>query len=115
MLIGLLAIIAPSGFVAAARHNSYAGTLTVNPSSVRAGDSFTVSGCGYDTRLGNVILGFTGGSWGSPLDANGCFSIAGIPALSGDALPAGVYDIYAYQLVRKRWTLTGETTVTVVP
>ncbi|HEX5579125.1 MAG TPA: hypothetical protein VFY43_05610, partial [Candidatus Limnocylindria bacterium] len=79
MVLGLAAMIVPITFVAAARHNSYRGTLVANPSSLRAGDSFTVGGCGYDTRLGNVIVGFTGGSWGSPLDADGCFSISEIP------------------------------------
>ncbi len=43
----------------------YSGTLTATPNVLHAGDSFDVSGCGYDTSLGNVIVGFTGGSWGS--------------------------------------------------
>jgi hypothetical protein len=79
-----------------------------------AGDYFTVIGCGYDTSLGNVVVGFTGGSWGSPLDANGCFTIPDIPALSGDTLPAGTYEVPAYQHVRGKLTETGDTTVTVV-
>jgi hypothetical protein len=92
----------------------YKGSLTATPSVLHSGDYFTVSGCGYDTALGNVIVGFTGGSWGSPLDANGCFSISGIPALSGDTLPPGTYTVSAYQYVHSKWTETGETTVTVV-
>ena len=60
------------------------------------------------------MIGFTGGSWGSKLDRDGCFSIAGIPALSGDTLPPGTYDVTAYQKVHRRWTETGKTTVTVV-
>jgi len=93
---------------------SYSGTLTATPNVLHAGDYFTVSGCGYDTSLGNVIVGFTGGSWGSALDGNGCFTIAGIPALSGDTLPAGTYQVTANQYVHNGWTETGETTVTVV-
>ncbi len=93
---------------------SYTGTLTATPNVLRAGDYFDVSGCGYDTSLGNVIVGFTGGSWGSPLDSNGCFTIEDIPALSGDSLAPGTYEVRAYQLVRDRWTETGDTTVTVV-
>jgi len=93
---------------------SYSGTLTATPNVLHAGDYFDVSGCGYDTSLGNVIVGFTGGSWGSPLDANGCFTIPGIPALSGDTLPPGTYEVTAYQYVHNKWTETGDTTVTVV-
>lgn len=94
---------------------SYTGTLTATPNVLQAGDYFDVSGCGYDTSLGNVIIGFTGGSWGSPLDGNGCFTIAGIPALSGDTLPVGTYEVTASQYVHGKWTETGDTTVTVVP
>jgi hypothetical protein len=90
------------------------GTLTATPNVLHAGDYFTVSGCGYDTSLGNVVVGFTGGGWGSPLDSNGCFSIPDIPALSGDTLPAGTYEVSAYQYVHGKWTETGDTTVTVV-
>jgi hypothetical protein len=93
---------------------SYTGTLTATPNVLHAGDSFTVAGCGYDTSLGNVIVGFTGGSWGSALDGSGCFTILDIPALSGDTLPAGTYEVSAYQYVHNRWTETGDTTVTVV-
>jgi hypothetical protein len=92
---------------------SYSGWLTATPSTLHAGDSFTVSGCGYDDEYGNVVVGFTGGSWGSSL-TGGCFSIAGIPALSGDTLPAGTYPVTAYQYVHGKWTATGSTTVTVV-
>jgi hypothetical protein len=94
---------------------SYTGTLTATPNVLHAGDTFTVSGCGYNTALGNVLVGFTGGGWGSPLDSNGCFSITGIPALSGDTLPPGSYPVTAYQYVHNKWTETGETYVTVVP
>lgn len=93
---------------------NYSGTLTATPNVLQSGDYFDVSGCGYDTSLGNVIIGFTGGSWGSPLDGNGCFTITSIPALSGDTLPAGTYPVTAYQYVHNKWTETGETTVTVV-
>ena len=72
---------------------SYTGTLTATPNVLHAGERFDVSGCGYDTSLGNVIVGFTGGSWGSALDGNGCFTIPDIPALSGDTLPAGTYEV----------------------
>ena len=92
----------------------YTGTLTATPNVLHAGESFTVTGCGYDTSLGNVVVGFTGGSWGSPLDGNGCFTIPDIPALSGDTLPAGTYEVAAYQYVHGKWTETGDTTVTVV-
>lgn len=116
MVFGLAAVIAPLQLIAAASHKHYSGTLTAAPNTVHAGDTFTVSGCDYDTSLGNVIIAFTGGSWGSALDAtNGCFSVPGIPALSGDTLPAGVYEVYAYQWVHNKWTVTGETTVTVIP
>jgi hypothetical protein len=93
---------------------SYSSTLSATPNLLQAGDYFTVDGCNYDTTLGNVMIGFAGGSWGSPLDANGCFTIAGIPALSGDTLPAGTYKVTAYQYNGKKWTETGATTVTVV-
>jgi hypothetical protein len=95
--------------------SSYAGTLTATPDQLRAGDYFDVSGCGYDTALGNVWLTFTGGSWGSPLDAYGCFTVQGIPALSGDSLAPGTYEVHASQLVGRKWKVTGETYVTVVP
>ena len=87
---------------------------TATPSVLHSGDYFTVTGCGYDTAKGNVVLGFTGGSWGSALDANGCFTVNDIPAMSGDTLPNGVYEVAAYQFDGKRWTETGDTTVTVV-
>jgi len=113
-----VAVFAAAGYGSPGKHgnnsNSYPGTLTATPNVLHAGDYFTVSGCGYDTSLGNVIVDFTGGSWGSPLDAKGCFTISGIPALSGDTLPAGTYAVTASQYVRNKWTETGETTVTVV-
>ncbi len=93
---------------------SYTGTLTATPNVLQAGDTFTVSGCGYDTSLGNVVVGFTGGGWGSPLDSSGCFTVTGIPALSGDTLAPGTYPVTAYQYVHNKWTETGGTTVTVV-
>ena len=99
----------------AGKGSQYPGTLAATPDVLQAGDYFTVTGCGYDRDLCNVIIGFTGGSWGSPLDDEGCFTIPDIPALSGDTLPPGTYEVSAYQRVRKRWVETGETTVTVVP
>jgi hypothetical protein len=103
----------------AGKNRGYQGTLVATPDVLHAGDYFDVSGCGYDTSLGNVVLSFTGGGWGSPLsdpdgDGYGCFTIPDIPALSGDTLPPGVYEVTAYQKVGKRWRETGETTVTVV-
>jgi hypothetical protein len=92
----------------------FTGTLTATPDVLHAGDYFDVSGCGYDTSYGNVIVGFTGGSWGSRLDSSGCFTLPGIPALSGDTLPPGTYPVTAYQDVDGRLHETGETTVTVV-
>lgn len=95
--------------------NRYAPTLVASPNVVEVGQAFDVSGCGYDTEYGNVIVGFTGGSWGSPLDADGCFTITGIPAISGDTLDPGTYPVTAYQYVHNgRLRATGETTVTVV-
>jgi hypothetical protein len=61
-----------------------------------------------------VIIGFAGGSWGSTPDTNGCFTIPHIPALSGDTLPDGTYEVSASQLNGKRWTEAGDTFVTVV-
>lgn len=92
----------------------YTGSLAATPDVLHAGDYFDVSGCGYNTEYGNVIVGFTGGSWGSPLDSNGCFTITDIPALSGDTLPPGTYEVTAYQYVHEKLTATGDTTVTVV-
>lgn len=89
-------------------------TLVATPDTVHAGEAFDVSGCGYDSEYGNVIVGFTGGSWGSPLDGDGCFTVTGIPALSGDTLPPGTYPVSAYQYVNDRLRETGSTTVTVV-
>lgn len=94
--------------------NRASGTLSANPSTLQSGDYFDVNGCGFDTALGNVIVGFTGGSWGSPLDSSGCFTIPDIPALSGDTLPPGTYAVTASQYVNNKWTETAQTTVTVV-
>lgn len=111
-VIALALVAAPSAL--AKKRNAYTGSLTATPNVLHAGDYFDVHGCGYDTAMGNVIIGFTGGSWGSPLDENGCFTIPHIPALSGDTLPAGTYEVSAYQYNGRRWVETGETTVTVV-
>ena len=94
----------------------YSPSLTVVPSVLKAGDSFNVSGCGYDKSYGNVIIGFTGGGWGSPIDANGCISVTGIPALSGDTLPSGAYPVTAYQYIKgngKKLGKVAETSLTV--
>ena len=111
--LAVVAVTVPST-ANAAKPARYPGTLTATPNTLHAGDYFDVTGCGYDTSLGNVIVGFTGGGWGSPLDENGCFTISDIPALSGDTLPSGTYEVQAKQLVRNRWVETGDTTVTVV-
>jgi hypothetical protein len=103
------------GGQALAAHGRYPGTLVATPNTLQAGDYFDVTGCGYDRTLGNVKIGFTGGSWGSALDAKGCFTITDIPALSGDTLPAGTYEVSAYQYSHRKWVETGETTITVVP
>jgi hypothetical protein len=111
-VIGMLTAVAAPSAVAGKR-NHYTGTLTATPNVLHAGDEFSVAGCGYDTAKGNVIVGFTGGAWGSALDANGCFTIEHIPALSGDTLPDGTYEVSAYQFDGRRWAETGATTVTV--
>jgi hypothetical protein len=92
----------------------YTGTLSASPDVLHAGDYFDVGGCGYNTEYGDVVVGFTGGSWGSRLDGNGCFSVQDIPALSGDTLPPGTYHVTAYQYVNGKLRETGDTTVTVV-
>jgi hypothetical protein len=106
-------VLSGAGSVGAAAKHQYAGYSWTDPATVNAGDYFDVYGCSYNTSLGNVIVGFTGGAWGSPLDGKGCFDIEGIPALSGDTLAAGVYDVNVYQQVRGRWRITGSTTITV--
>jgi len=111
-IVGVALLSAPAAF--AGKPHSYTGSLTATPNVVHAGDEFTVSGCGYDTSKGNVIVGFAGGSWGSALDSDGCFTIAHIPALSGDTLPDGTYEVSASEFNGKRWTETGDTFVTVV-
>ena len=110
----VLATSALAGKPASPKGATYTGTLTATPNLLHAGDSFDVHGCGYKTALGNVIVGFTGGSWGAPLDANGCFTVTDIPALSGDTLPDGTYEVTAFQYVRGKLSEQGETTVTVV-
>ena len=112
-ILGLALVAAPSAL--AGKRNSYTGTLTATPNVLHAGDYFDLHGCGYDTAMGNVIIGFTGGGWGSPLDENGCFTITDIPALAGDSLPAGTYEVTARQYDGRRWVETGDTYVTVVP
>ena len=97
-------------------NGGYSPSLVATPDHLQAGDTFDVTGCGYDTEYGNVVVGFTGGSWGSPLDSNGCFAIPSIPALSGDTLPPGTYAVTAYQYVHNgQLRATGQTTVTVEP
>ena len=113
-LAALVAMVAGPATAGGGKGSSYTGTAWATPNMLHAGDSFTVSGCGYNTDLGNVIVGFTGGSWGSPLGTGGCFTITDIPALSGDTLPAGTYEVTVSQLVRGRWKVTGETYVTVI-
>jgi hypothetical protein len=116
VVAGLLAVAALFATTAAFGGGSkYKGTLSATPNVLKAGEKFTVSGCGYDTALGNVIIGFTGGGWGSALDANGCFRIADIPALSGDTLAQGTYPVEAFQYIHNKWTEIGQTSVTVVP
>src|SRR5215204_7235075 len=111
--LAVAALVVP-GTANAAKPARYAGVLTATPNTLHAGDYFDVTGCGYDPALGNVIVSFTGGGWGSPLDENGCFTITDIPALSGDTLPPGTYEVRALQQVRNKWVETGDTTVTVV-
>jgi hypothetical protein len=115
MVGGVLLTAGTAGFAGAHQsQKAYPGTLSATPNILKAGDVFTVTGCGYNTAYGNVIIGFTGGSWGSSLDNEGCFTIAGIPALSGDTLDPGTYEVRAFQSVHNHWVETGETSVTVV-
>jgi hypothetical protein len=116
LLVGLIA--APTFAARGGGKGGHATTgaspsLTVDPGQVRAGDPFDVSGCGFDAAQGNVIVTFTGGSWGSPLDG-GCFTITGIPALSGDTLNPGSYPVTAFQYVNGRWRAVTSTTIEVV-
>ncbi len=112
LMLGSLLLMGTAGY--GGPKKTYTGTLRATPNVLKAGDHFDVTGCGYNTSYGNVIIGFTGGSWGSPLDSDGCFTIKDIPALSGDTLPPGTYEVGAYQTVRNRWVETGDTTITVV-
>lgn len=113
--LGLVVAALFATVASAGKPAKYQGTLTATPNTVHSGDYFDVSGCGYNTNLGMVIVGFTGGGWPAPLDANGCFTVTHIPALSGDTLAPGTYEVGAYQYVHNKWTETGETTVTVIP
>ena len=65
LLVGVVLVTALAFRVghALASGKRYPGTLTATPNVLHAGDYFTVNGCGYDTSLGNVVIGFTGGSW----------------------------------------------------
>ena len=112
--IGALVIVSAAFAKPLSKPSRYSGTLTATPNVLHAGDYFDVHGCNYDVGMGNVLIGFTGGGWGSPLDENGCFTIPDIPALSGDTLSPGTYEVSAYQYNGRRWVETGETTVTVV-
>ncbi len=114
-VVAVVAVVAGPAIGRGPSSSRYGGTLVATPDALHAGDSFDVHGYGYNTNYGNVIVGFTGGGWGSPLDANGNFSIEGIPALSGDTLPPGTYEVSVSQLVKGRWRETGETYVTVLP
>ena len=115
VILAIVAIVTGPATAGGRGHTkTYDGTLTAAPNVLTAGDYFDVSGCGYDTALGNVIVGFAGGGWGAGLDGNGCFTVAGIPALSGDTLSPGMYEVTAWQYVRNRLRITGETYVTVV-
>ena len=114
MAMAALLLVSTAFAKPAGNAGKYSGTLTATPNVLHAGDKFTVSGCGYNTADGDVLVTFAGGSWGSGLDSYGCFTVAGIPALSGDTLPAGTYEVRANQNIRGRWRETGGTTVTVV-
>jgi len=91
---------------------TYAPTLSASPNPVASGDDITVSGCGYDSSYGGVVIGFTGGAWGQ-LPVDGCISLAGIPTVSGVPLPPGTYPVTAYQYIDGKQTKVAEATVTV--
>jgi hypothetical protein len=113
-LVALVALITGPATAGSSKGARYPGYVSATPNVLHAGDNFTVSGCGYDTNLGNVIVGFTGGGWGAQLDGNQCFTVTGIPVLSGDTLSPGTCEVTAWQFVRDRCRITGETHVTVV-
>lgn len=120
MRVLLLVAAVAALFVLPASAARFSGSVTLSPSTVQAGGHFGVSGCGFgpygDTEFGNVVVGFAAGSWGSPLDAEGCFTIGDIPALSGDSLPAGDYEVSVYQRIHpNRLTKVATATLTVVP
>ncbi len=103
VLVALVAlVVGPATAGGGSKGSRYAGSVWATPNVLHAGDAFTVAGCNYSTDLGNVIIGFTGGSWGSALDAGGCFTITDIPALSGDTLPDGTYEVTVSQLVERQ-------------
>lgn len=94
----------------------YSPSLTLSPDAVPMGDYFEVSGSGFNPIYGNVIIGFTGGSWGGPVEADGTFSIGPIAARSGDSLPAGDYPVTAYQVLNThsgKFVEVAEATLTV--
>ena len=115
VVVAAVAVVAGPSMARSQGGSRYPGTLVATPDQLHAGDSFDVHGYGYNTSYGNVIVGFTGGGWGSALDANGNFTITDIPALSGDTLPAGTYEVTVSQQIKGRWRVTGETYVTVLP
>jgi hypothetical protein len=94
--------------------NRTSATLSAAPNPVHAGDNITVSGCGFDSANGGVVVGFTGGSWGQLPDAGGCINIAGIPTVAGVPLPPDTYPVAAYQWIDGKQTKVAETAVTVV-
>jgi hypothetical protein len=112
-LVGGYAIMKSFAEPTVGRGKNTAATIVVSKNPVKAGDMFDVSGCGYNPAYGNVIIGFTGGSWGGVLNASNCFVVAQIPALSGDTLPAGNYPVTGSQYIKGKLTKVSQTYIQV--
>lgn len=85
-----------------------ATTMVVEPTTLKPGDSFTISNDPSSPCFGTVVTGDTGGmiphAWTAPLDASGNWSITlqvpteGPPDASGNPtpFPPGEYEIHAF-------------------
>lgn len=87
-------------------------SLELHPNSLRAGDSFDVTGSGFDSTQGDVVISFQGNNVGATIYDGGIIAYKRY-ALTGEKLRHGTYTVTASQQIYHHWVVVASAELTI--